>query len=102
METKSDWKRTVYRCVRTAALRKPEITADDVWSEFDKLETKPAAQNKSAIGSVLVEALKDGILKRKDGFSLPSQRPSTHGRLLRVFRSEIYSPAQIGIIGEVA
>ena len=86
------WKNAVHKCVVAAATRKPEITADDVWNEFDKLEQKPLTLEKSAIGPVLVAAIKLGLLKRKDGFSLPSQRPSTHGRLLRVFRSQIYKP----------
>ena len=88
------WKKAISQCVIAAATRKPEITVDDVWNEFDKLEQKPPViLGRSIVGPSLVAAIKLGLLKRKDGFSLPSQRPSTHGRLLRVFRSQIYKPA---------
>jgi hypothetical protein len=85
--------------VKTLATKKKEITIDDVReayeavvaSTWDGVFAVPSTHNNSAFGPVILRAVEKGIITRKEGAAVKSRRPSSHGRLLRVFTSNIYT-----------
>jgi hypothetical protein len=76
--------------VRVAATLKKEITIDDVREVNESYPNAPKTHNNSAFGPVILRAVEKGIITRKEGAAVKSRRPSSHGRLLRVFTSNIY------------
>lgn len=69
------------------AYQQPELTADDVWLAVPRDVMKQ--WNPSALGGVFRAAAKDGLIELT-GEKRESQRPATHRRPLRVWRSRVY------------
>jgi hypothetical protein len=83
-----EFKRILADSIVAVATRRRELTTDDVWEEFEK-RSGIVSGDRSAIGPVMMKAVRKGIIQQKTGFSKNSTRPSTHGRLLRVFKSMV-------------
>lgn len=85
-----EWFEFMVSMVRNVAISQPELTTDAVWREAEFHYNRPTTHNASAIGPVMLEAIDRGYISRKEGFSRKSERPQSHGRLLRVFTSNLY------------
>lgn len=80
--------------VKTLATTKQEVTIDDVREAYDYSFKNngfvPFTHNNSAYGPVILRAVDAGYITKKEGAAVKSRRPSSHGRLLRVFTSNIF------------
>ena len=77
-----DWLGHAVACVRRAAERKSEITAEDVWA---LLKRPPARPND--IGHALGTAAASGYIERTDRFAATTTSRVSGGRQKRVWRS---------------
>ncbi len=73
--------------VAKVALRKAQLTADDVWDVLDRMDV--ATHEGRALGTVMRRAVKDGIIEATDSF-VKSRRPSRHKGPVAVWKSRIY------------
>lgn len=81
------WKKAADYAVVQLALRKSEITADDVWDVLDGLDVE--THEHKAMGPVMRRAAKDGIIERTDR-TIKTRRPQRHKGDVRVWKSRIY------------
>jgi hypothetical protein len=73
--------------VAKVALRKAQLTADDVWEVLDGMDV--ATHEKRALGPVMDRAAKDGIIANT-GTYIKSRRASRHKGPVAVWKSRIY------------
>lgn len=81
------WRDDKQLVVRELATRQPFITSDDVWEAVGTHAMRLA--NPSALGSVFRSAAKAGDIELTEE-RRESQRPATHRRPLRVWRSLVF------------
>jgi hypothetical protein len=84
----SNWKEDIYQALIRVAKREPEFTNDDVFEEFDKIQTTVNPDRRS-YGNVVQKALKEGVMEWT-GSSIVSRRKNCHKMLIRVYKSNIY------------
>jgi len=80
-ERHEDWIEVAVKVVETVALRRPELTTNDVWAGLQDDPTE-----RRAIGPVMRVAQKRGLIFGT-GHHIPV---GSHGRPLRVWKSLIY------------
>lgn len=85
------WMTAADYAVAHLALRKPEVTADDVWDVLDGMELE-TPENR-AMGPVMRRAAKAGIIERTDR-TIKTRRPSRNHGDVRVWRSRIFREDQ--------
>ncbi len=86
------WKREADAAIREVALTHQYFTADQVVAELDRNQFHWTTHNQSALGPRLKEVSKTLMwMEATNGFKR-SERPQSHGNLLRVWRSLIYQP----------
>ena len=85
------WKHWFDSCVLGAALKKAEITSDDVLTEIEALPNPPNTHNLAAIGPAMKRAAAMGILEYTDRVKR-SERPDKHGNRQNVWKSKVYQP----------
>jgi hypothetical protein len=81
------WKKAADYAVMQLALRKPEVTADDVWDVLDGLNVD--THENRAMGPVMRRAAKDGIIERTER-TTKTRRPTRHKGDVRVWKSRIF------------
>jgi hypothetical protein len=81
------WKKAADYAVMQLALRKPEVTADDVWDVLDGLNV--GTHENRAMGPVMRRAAKDGIIERTDR-TVKTRRPTRNNGDVRVWQSRIF------------
>jgi hypothetical protein len=81
------WIKAADYAVSHLALRKPEITTDDVWDVLDGLDVETPEHR--AMGAVMLRAAKAGFIERTDR-TTKTRRPSRHKGDVRVWRSRIF------------
>jgi hypothetical protein len=74
-------------CVALCAAVLPQFTTDDVWAALERSgrDIIESERNPSAIGVVMQAAKKSGTIRKVEGVTVTSTRPSRHGQLLRVW-----------------
>ena len=74
-------------CVTLCAAVLPQFTTDDVWAALERSgrDIIQSERNPSAIGVVMQAAKKSGTIRKVEGVTVTSTRPSRHGQLLRVW-----------------
>jgi hypothetical protein len=87
----SRWKHYFDGCVLGAAMKKSEITSDDVLAEIEALPNPPSTHNLAAIGPAMKRAAAMGILEYTDRVKR-SERPDKHGNRQNVWKSKVYRP----------
>jgi hypothetical protein len=87
-----DFLEQAYQALKRVAERQLKLTADDVWEELERVPDAEAVQakNNSAMGPVFRRAARDRVIFLVQGEGRTSERPSTHGRMLRVWQSIIF------------
>lgn len=78
------WLETATQVVESLASQMKEFTTDDVWSELRVLDV--STHEPRALGAVMKQAKKDGIIIATDRF-VASSRVSNHGGNIRVWKS---------------
>lgn len=81
------WIKAADYAVSKLALRKPDLTTDDVWDVLDGLGVETPEHR--AMGAVMRRAAKDGIIQRTDR-TIKTRRPSRNKGDVRVWRSRIF------------
>lgn len=81
------WVKAADYAVAHLALRKPEVTADDVWDVLDGMDVDTPEHK--AMGPVMRRAAKEGIIERTDR-TVKTRRPSRNKGDVRVWRSRIF------------
>jgi hypothetical protein len=83
------WKHIFDACVLAAALKKPEITSDDVLAEIEALPSPPNTHNLAAIGPAMRRAQKAGVISYTDRVKR-SERPEKHGNRQNIWSSNYW------------
>lgn len=84
------WKREVDAAIRQVALAHEMFTADEVVAELNRNAFHWTTHNQAALGPRLVEVSKAlRYMVGTDGFKR-SERPASHGNLLRRWKSNIW------------
>jgi hypothetical protein len=91
---KTEWNRAAAWAVVCAALKNTEFTTDAVWAEG---LPPPESGSKRALGPVMIRAAKAYIVERTDR-TIETAKADCHAQPIRVWRSLIYKPEQIGLI----
>ena len=86
------WKHIFDGCVLAAALKKPEITSDDVLDEIAALPNAPTTHNLAAIGPAMKRAAKYGVIAPTNRFCRSRIRHK-NGNVHSIWRSNHYRPA---------
>jgi len=84
-----DWKHWFDGCVLAAAMKKPEITSDDVLAEIEALPRHPSTHNLAAIGPAMIRAAKMQIIRGTDR-TVRSKRPEKNGNFHRIWESKVF------------
>ena len=86
-----DQKMELLEAIRQAAASNQILTSDQVWDCLEQIEDDEHNEHdyRSALGPRMREAADIGWIINTGDYR-PSQRPSTHGRPLRVWKSLIY------------
>ena len=81
------WLALARDCVTLCAAVLPQFTTDDVWAALERSgrDIIESERNPSAIGVVMLAAKKSGTIRKLEGVTVTSTRPSRHGQLLRVW-----------------
>ena len=81
------WLALARDCVALFAAVLPQFTTDDVWAALERSgrDIIESERNPSAIGVVMQAAKKSGTIRKVEGVTVTSTRPSRHGQLLRVW-----------------
>ncbi len=81
------WLALARDCVAVCASTLPQFTTDDVWAALERSgrDIIESERNPSAIGVVMLAAKRAGTIRKVEGVSVTSTRPSRHGQLLRVW-----------------
>ncbi len=79
-----EWFETALSIVENVSKSNPEFTIDQIWKELEgrSVETHDA----SAMGAVMKEAAKRGLIVNTKTMR-PSERKSTHGRYIFIWKS---------------
>lgn len=80
------WQAQTLRLLREIAARQEEITVDDLWCAMPEKPRRPRQ-----ITNVILAARADGVIERTSRHR-QSVRSARHGRLVRVWRSLIFTP----------
>jgi hypothetical protein len=83
------WKHIFDACVLAAALKKAEITSDDVLAEIDALPNAPTTHNLAAIGPAMKRAAQKGVIARTNRFCRSRVRHK-NGNLHNIWISNYY------------
>jgi len=81
------WLALARDCVAVCASTLPQFTTDDVWAALERSgrDIIESERNPSAIGVVMLAAKRAGTIRKVEGVTVTSTRPSRHGQLLRVW-----------------
>ena len=81
------WLALARDCVAVCAAVLPQFTTDDVWAALERSgrDIIESERNPSAIGVVMLAAKRAGTIRKVEGVTVTSTRPSRHGQLLRVW-----------------
>lgn len=82
-------KQEYFEAIVEAARKYPRFIIDQVW-EFLGAVGDTERDDGSGMGPIMIVAAKAGIIERVPGETRPSQRPLTHGKPQRLWRSLIY------------
>ena len=88
---KVEWKRWVDGCIQDVARRMPEFTVDDVLQALEALPNPPVTHRLCALGPRMVEVSKTLKYMKATDRVQRSKRGPSHGNLLRVWESLIWS-----------
>jgi hypothetical protein len=84
------WRRYIDGCIQAVARRTEEFTVDEVLAELEKIPKVVSTHNLAALGPRMKEVSKVlGYMVATDQVRR-SKRPTSHGNLLRVWKSKIY------------
>ena len=83
------WKRVVYGAIVAVARKKPELTVDDVISEMETIPGAPTTHALDALGPMMRQAARDGVLKATDRV-VRSWRPRKHGNRRNIWVSKYF------------
>jgi hypothetical protein len=89
-----EWKTVITGCILAVARKLPELTVDDVLSEIESIpeSQRPSTHNLSALGPMMRNAAKDGLISRTGKF-LRSEREIKRGNLHAVWASNYFRKA---------
>lgn len=84
------WKVQMLEVLREVARTHREFTADLPMEVYERDPERPRTHNNRAMGPLVVQAMKEGVIRKKEGCFQNSIRRSCHNRPIQIYVSLIY------------